>query len=148
MPYIAILTGWFTAEVGRQPWTIYGVLRTADAMTPFLTAPAALVSLLVFCAVYAFIFIFGVFYIYQTPACRTRGAADTAPRWRRAESPDVGHQCPDRFPSTLRGRITMVMFWIAVLVISTLLYVLLDGFDLGIGILFGLARVETSNEPS
>ena len=65
LPYIAILTGWYTAEVGRQPWTIYGVLRTADAMTPFLTAPAALVSLLVFCAVYAFIFIFGVFYIYK-----------------------------------------------------------------------------------
>ena len=36
----------------------------------------------------------------------------------------------------------MVMFWIAVLVISTLLYVLLNGFDLGIGILFGLTRVE------
>ena len=36
----------------------------------------------------------------------------------------------------------MVMFWIAVLVISTLLYVLLNGFDLGIGILFGLTRVD------
>jgi cytochrome d ubiquinol oxidase subunit I len=65
LPFIAILTGWYTAEVGRQPWVVYGVLRTADAMTPFLTAGAALVSLLVFCAVYAFIFIFGVFYIYQ-----------------------------------------------------------------------------------
>ena len=37
VPFIATLTGWFTAEVGRQPWTVYGVLRTADAMTPFLT---------------------------------------------------------------------------------------------------------------
>jgi len=27
--------GWFTAEVGRQPWVVFGVLRTADAMTPF-----------------------------------------------------------------------------------------------------------------
>jgi hypothetical protein len=34
LPFIAILTGWFTAEVGRQPWTIYGVLRTGDAVTP------------------------------------------------------------------------------------------------------------------
>jgi cytochrome bd ubiquinol oxidase subunit I len=65
LPYIAIWTGWFTAEVGRQPWTVYGVLRTADAMTPFLTAQAALVSLIVFCAVYSFIFIFGIFYIYK-----------------------------------------------------------------------------------
>jgi cytochrome bd ubiquinol oxidase subunit I len=63
LPFIAILTGWFTAEVGRQPWTIYGVLRTADAMTPFLTVRAATVSLVAFCAVYAFIFAFGVYYI-------------------------------------------------------------------------------------
>jgi cytochrome d ubiquinol oxidase subunit I len=65
LPFIAILTGWFTAEVGRQPWTIYGVLRTADAMTPFLTARTASISLAVFCAVYSFIFAFGTFYIYR-----------------------------------------------------------------------------------
>src|SRR5262249_50004147 len=40
-PFVAILTGWFTAEVGRQPWVVYGVLRTANAMTPFLTPRAA-----------------------------------------------------------------------------------------------------------
>jgi len=65
LPFIAILTGWFTAEVGRQPWTVYGLLRTADAVTPFLTARTALVSLVVFCAVYSFIFAFGIYYIYQ-----------------------------------------------------------------------------------
>jgi cytochrome d ubiquinol oxidase subunit I len=65
LPFIAILTGWFTAEVGRQPWTVYGVLRTAEAMTPFLTARAATISLIVFCAVYTLIFTFGVFYIYR-----------------------------------------------------------------------------------
>jgi len=65
LPYIAIITGWWTAEVGRQPWTVYGVLRTADSMTPFLTAPAALSSLTLFCAVYVFIFSFGTYYIYR-----------------------------------------------------------------------------------
>ena len=65
LPFIAILTGWFTAEVGRQPWTVYGVLRTADSMTPFLTARAATASLIVFCSVYTFIFSFGVVYIYR-----------------------------------------------------------------------------------
>jgi len=65
LPFIAILTGWFTAEVGRQPWIVYGVLRTADALTPFLTAHAALTSLSVFCSVYTFIFAFGVVYIYR-----------------------------------------------------------------------------------
>jgi len=65
LPFIATWTGWFTAEVGRQPWTVYGVLRTADALTPFLTAREASISLVVFCAVYSFIFLFGVFYIYR-----------------------------------------------------------------------------------
>ena len=65
LPFIATLTGWFTAEVGRQPWTVYGVLRTADAMTPFLTAHEALISLVVFCLVYSFIFSFGTLYIYR-----------------------------------------------------------------------------------
>jgi cytochrome bd ubiquinol oxidase subunit I len=65
LPFVAILTGWYTAEVGRQPWTVYGVLRTADAVTPFLTAGAAAASLVLFCAVYAFIFSFGMFYIYR-----------------------------------------------------------------------------------
>jgi len=65
LPYIAILTGWFTAEVGRQPWAVYGLLRTAQAVTPTLTAGMALVSLCVFCAVYALIFVFGIVYIHK-----------------------------------------------------------------------------------
>ena len=65
LPFIAIITGWFTAEVGRQPWVVFGVLRTADAMTPFLTTREATISLVIFCAVYAFIFLFGTFYIYR-----------------------------------------------------------------------------------
>ncbi|MGC1348255.1 MAG: cytochrome ubiquinol oxidase subunit I [Xanthobacteraceae bacterium] len=65
LPFIAILTGWFTAEVGRQPWTVYGVLRTADSITPFLTAGAAMVSLIVFCLVYTLIFVFGALYIHR-----------------------------------------------------------------------------------
>ena len=65
LPFIATLTGWFTAEVGRQPWTVYGLLRTADSVTPFLTARTALTSLIVYCTVYTFIFAFGVFYIYR-----------------------------------------------------------------------------------
>jgi cytochrome d ubiquinol oxidase subunit I len=65
LPFIAILTGWYTAEVGRQPWVVYGVLRTADAMTPFLTARAATISLVVFGAIYTFVFAFGIFYIYR-----------------------------------------------------------------------------------
>jgi cytochrome d ubiquinol oxidase subunit I len=79
LPHIAILTGWFTAEVGRQPWTIYGVLRTADALTPFLTTGVATISLVVFCAIYVFIFAFGVLYIYRLLRAGPMGALAVPP---------------------------------------------------------------------
>src|SRR5262249_1967191 len=65
LPFVATITGWFTAEVGRQPWTVYGVLRTADAVTPSLTTGAAAFSLVVYCAIYSFIFLFGILYIHR-----------------------------------------------------------------------------------
>ena len=63
--FIATLTGWFTAEVGRQPWTVYGQLRTADAATPFLLPSQVTTSLILFGLVYALIFIAGTAYIYR-----------------------------------------------------------------------------------
>jgi cytochrome d ubiquinol oxidase subunit I len=63
--FIATLTGWFTAEVGRQPWTVYGVLRTIDAITPFLQASQVTTTLILFFVVYTVIFAFGTVYIYR-----------------------------------------------------------------------------------
>jgi cytochrome d ubiquinol oxidase subunit I len=65
LPFIATLTGWFTAEVGRQPWSVYGVLRTADAVTPTLTVEAVMASLIIFVVVYLTIFSFGTLYVYR-----------------------------------------------------------------------------------
>ncbi|MEI7875880.1 MAG: cytochrome ubiquinol oxidase subunit I [Alphaproteobacteria bacterium] len=63
--FIATLTGWFTAEVGRQPWTVYGQLRTADAATPFLQPSQVMTTLILFGLVYALIFLAGTAYIYR-----------------------------------------------------------------------------------
>ena len=63
--FIAVLAGWFVTEVGRQPWAIYGLLRTADAVTPSLTAGAALTSLSAYLIVYTLIFAAGTLYIYR-----------------------------------------------------------------------------------
>ena len=63
--FVATITGWFTAEVGRQPWTVYGQIRTAEAVTPFLTTPQVATSLVIFASVYLLIFSFGVLYIYR-----------------------------------------------------------------------------------
>ena len=49
--YIAVTAGWITTEAGRQPWVVYGHLRTADAVTPSLTAGDVLISLVVYAAV-------------------------------------------------------------------------------------------------
>jgi cytochrome d ubiquinol oxidase subunit I len=65
LPFIATLTGWFTAEVGRQPWSVYGALRTADAVTPTLTVQAVAASLVIFVVVYLIIFSFGTLYVYR-----------------------------------------------------------------------------------
>jgi cytochrome bd ubiquinol oxidase subunit I len=63
--FIATLTGWFTAEVGRQPWAVYGVLRTSQATTPFLTPRDVSITLLIFGGIYALIFAAGTVYIYR-----------------------------------------------------------------------------------
>jgi cytochrome d ubiquinol oxidase subunit I len=65
LPFIAIETGWFTAETGRQPWTVYGLQRTVDAVSPNLTVGAVLTTLIFFGAIYLLIFSFGTLYIYR-----------------------------------------------------------------------------------
>ena len=62
--FIAVLCGWFTAEVGRQPWIVYGILRTQDAVTPSLTTGNVIFSLLAYITVYGVIYSFGLYYIY------------------------------------------------------------------------------------
>ncbi len=57
-----MLFGWFTAEIGRQPYIVYGQLRTADAHSP-LTVNAVTTSLVAFLIAYAFIFGFGSYYL-------------------------------------------------------------------------------------
>lgn len=59
---IAVLAGWVVTEVGRQPFTIYGLLRTADSASP-LDAPAVAASLLAFIVVYFAVFGMGVWYL-------------------------------------------------------------------------------------
>jgi cytochrome d ubiquinol oxidase subunit I len=62
--FIAVLAGWVTTEVGRQPFTVYGLLRTADSASP-LAAPAVASSLLAFVVVYFIVFGMGVIYILR-----------------------------------------------------------------------------------
>jgi len=60
-PYIATTAGWMTAELGRQPWLIYGVMRTAQGVSPRVSAGNGLFTLLGFMGLY---FVLGVLFLF------------------------------------------------------------------------------------
>ena len=64
MGFVAVLAGWITTEVGRQPFTVYGLLRTSDSLAP-VAAPAVAASLIAFIVVYFFVFGAGTFYLLR-----------------------------------------------------------------------------------
>lgn len=57
LPQIANQAGWFAAEMGRQPWVVYGLLRTSDALSKTVKAEQVLISLIMFMLVYATLFV-------------------------------------------------------------------------------------------
>jgi cytochrome d ubiquinol oxidase subunit I len=65
--FIAMLAGWFTTEVGRQPYTVYGLLKTADSVSP-IAAPGLAGSLAAFVAVYVLVFGTGIYYLFNMMA--------------------------------------------------------------------------------
>lgn len=83
VPQIANQLGWMVAELGRQPWIVYGVLKTQEAVSPTLNASQALFSLLMFCLIY--VLLFSVF-IYQMTHKITQG-----PYLVSEEEDDMGH---------------------------------------------------------
>jgi hypothetical protein len=59
--FVAIIAGWAVTEVRRQPWTVYGLLRTAASVSPSLTGRDVAISLLAYMAVYLFMYPTGLF---------------------------------------------------------------------------------------
>ncbi|MCK9452464.1 MAG: cytochrome ubiquinol oxidase subunit I [Bacteroidales bacterium] len=57
LPQLANQFGWFSAEMGRQPWVVYGLLRTADALSVVVTANQVVFSLIMFTLIYALLFV-------------------------------------------------------------------------------------------
>jgi cytochrome d ubiquinol oxidase subunit I len=59
--FVAVIAGWFVTEVGRQPWTVYGLLRTAESVSPSLTSFDVAISLAGYMLVYLLIYPSGLF---------------------------------------------------------------------------------------
>src|SRR6202790_3026734 len=91
--FIALLAGWFTTEVGRQPFTVYGLLRTADSASP-LAAPAVGSSLTAFVVVYFIVYAAGLTYLFRLmaspPHAGEQGPSGETPTHAAGITPAVG----------------------------------------------------------
>ena len=72
--FVAVIAGWVVTEVGRQPWVVYGLLRTRAAVTPSLQASDVIISLLFYIAAYIVIFGAGLYFLLRL----VRGGMDEA----------------------------------------------------------------------
>lgn len=90
---VAILAGWITTEVGRQPYTVYGLLRTVDSVSP-LDGPAVNASLLTFVLVYFLVFGAGLYYLFKlcsrVPSLNERDIKFGQPRMAAGITPIQG----------------------------------------------------------
>ena len=79
--FVAVIAGWIVTETGRQPWVAYGILRTADAISPVPGASVA-TTLVLFVLVYGVVFTMGIYYINRLIA--------KGPEGRAVEPPEFG----------------------------------------------------------
>jgi cytochrome d ubiquinol oxidase subunit I len=91
--FVAVLAGWFTTEMGRQPFTVYGVLRTADSVSP-LAAPAVGSSLVAFVIAYFLVYAAGLTYLFrlmaQPPLRGEEGPSGDLPAHASGITPAIG----------------------------------------------------------
>lgn len=84
VPYIANTAGWFMAEVGRQPWIVYGLQRVEEAVSPTVSAGAVLATLLSFTLIYGVLAVVDVYllarFVKQGPEAETAPATPGVPR--------------------------------------------------------------------
>lgn len=95
--FVAVLAGWVTTEVGRQPFTVYGLLRTADSSSP-LAAPAVAISLLAFVVVYFVVFGAGTYYLLRLMA--------KPPEAREQEPPNLPQRAAGITPAAVGTHLT------------------------------------------
>ncbi|HLG75838.1 MAG TPA: cytochrome ubiquinol oxidase subunit I, partial [Ktedonobacteraceae bacterium] len=82
LPYIANSCGWILTEMGRQPWLVFGLLKTADGVSPSVSSGMVLFTLITFIAVYGVLAIVDGFLLFKY------GKADVQPEHAQVEQPD------------------------------------------------------------
>jgi cytochrome d ubiquinol oxidase subunit I len=74
LPYVANSTGWIFTEIGRQPWIVYGLQKTADAVSPTVSAGEVLTSLVGFTVLYGALMVADVYLLAKYARAGTAGA--------------------------------------------------------------------------
>jgi cytochrome d ubiquinol oxidase subunit I len=96
--FIAILSGWWVTETGRQPWIATGILRTIDAVSP-VTFGAVLTSLILFVLVYTSVFSMGIYYINRLIEKGPMGASiepeDSVPSRPMSAAAEAAHDATE-----------------------------------------------------
>lgn len=90
LPQIANQAGWFAAEMGRQPWVVYGLLRTSDALSRTVTANQVLFSLILFAVVYTVLFLLFLYLLHrkiQHGPAAVETLSEESEAYSRRESP-------------------------------------------------------------
>ncbi len=96
--FIAVLAGWMVTEVGRQPWVVYGVLKTRDAVSPVIASQVA-TSLLAYIIVYSIVFTAGALFILRLIAEGPVAArTEPAPRGQRPPGTPLAKAPEDTSP--------------------------------------------------
>ena len=138
MGFVAVIAGWVVTESGRQPWIVQGILRTADATSPVI-GPAIAVTFALFIVVYGIIFSAGIYFINRLIVKGLDAATTDEPAVSR-----LAARSPPRARTHGRRSMTAEWFlpliWAGIIGSAVVLYVILDGFDLGIGMLFPFAK--------
>ncbi len=76
LPQIANQAGWMSAEIGRQPWVVYGLLKTSEAYSPSVSAGEVLTSIILFSLVY--LAMFGLFLFILLDKIKKGPATDSS----------------------------------------------------------------------
>jgi cytochrome d ubiquinol oxidase subunit I len=85
-PQIANQMGWYTAEIGRQPWVVYNILRTSDALSPSVSADQVLGSITMFAILYTILFILFIYLLNHKIQAGILGGRDLEPVYGKSQA--------------------------------------------------------------
>ncbi len=79
LPYVANTTGWLLTEVGRQPWIVFGELKTVEASSLAVTSDMVLFSLVLFTVLYGVLMLVDIYLLAKFARAGISGAEEAAP---------------------------------------------------------------------